>query len=170
MRATKAHKEFDMTITQDMVVSMGYVLKNDEGTIIDQSGEQPLVYLHGHRNIVPGLERALDGLAVGESKRAKVSPADGYGEYDPQLKFAIPKDRIGDQPPPVDSLVQLQNPNGQTFVARVAEFTEKEVILDANHPLAGENLNFEVTIVDIRKAEPEELAHGHVHGPGGHHH
>jgi FKBP-type peptidyl-prolyl cis-trans isomerase SlyD len=159
-----------MTISKDTVVSMNYVLKNDEGKVLDQSGDDPLVYLHGHKNIVPGLEKALDGLAVGAKTQASISPSEGYGEYDPKLKFAVPAAQMGDGIPPVDSLVQLTSRAGQTFVARVMGADDDKVMLDANHPLAGENLNFEVTITDIREAQPEELEHGHVHGPGGHHH
>ena len=159
-----------MTITQDTVVSMTYILKNDNGQILDESGDSPMVYLHGHRNIVPGLEKALDGLTVGASTNAKISAEEGYGEYDPRLKFDVPKSQIGDDVPPMNSMVQLKNQKGQTFVARVVEASNEAVTFDANHPLAGENLNFQVTITSVRPANAEEIAHGHVHGPGGHHH
>lgn len=159
-----------MTVTKDKVVSITYVLKNDEGEVLDKSGEQPLVYLHGHKNIVPGLEKALDGLTVGATADASISPEEGYGEYDPKLKFAIPSSKMGQEIPPVGALLQLKNQAGQTFVARVVETDSERVMLDANHPLAGQNLNFQVTISDVRQAQPEEIAHGHVHGPGGHHH
>ena len=159
-----------MTISKDTVVSLNYVLKNDKGEVLDDSGDSPLVYLHGHQNIVPGLEKALDGLAKGASTKASVSPEEGYGTYDPNLKFAIPAERMGDEVPPVGALLQLKNQAGQTFVARVVETDAEKVSLDANHPLAGENLNFEITITDIRQAEPDEIQHGHVHGPGCHHH
>lgn len=159
-----------MTITKDTVVSMTYLLKNNEGEILDQSGDEPLIYLHGHENIVPGLEKALEGLAVGATTEASVPPAEGYGEYDPKLKFAIPTERMGDEIPPLNALLQLKNQAGQTFVARVVATDAEKISLDANHPLAGEHLNFQVTITDVRKAEPEEIAHGHVHGPGCHHH
>jgi FKBP-type peptidyl-prolyl cis-trans isomerase SlyD len=160
-----------MTITNDTVVSMNYVLKNDQGEVLDKSGDAPLVYLHGHKNIVPGLEKALDGLAVGATTEASIPPSEGYGELNPKLKFAVPAKQMGgDEVPPVGSLVQLKSQAGQTFVARVMGANAEKVMLDANHPLAGENLNFQVTITDIRQAEPEEIAHGHVHGPGGHHH
>ncbi|MFA5507803.1 MAG: FKBP-type peptidyl-prolyl cis-trans isomerase [Vulcanimicrobiota bacterium] len=159
-----------MTITKDTVVSMTYLLKNNEGEILDQSGDEPLIYLHGHENIVPGLEKALEGLAVGATTEASVPPTEGYGEYDPKLKFAIPTERMGDEIPPLNALLQLKNQAGQTFVARVVATDSEKISLDANHPLAGEHLNFQVTITDVRKAEPEEIAHGHVHGPGGHHH
>jgi len=159
-----------MTITKDKVVSMTYTLTDDEGKVIDQSGDSPLVYLHGHKNIVPGLEKALDGLAVGANATAKVPPSEGYGEYDPKLKFAVDRNKLGDQIPPEGSLVQLTGGSGQEFVARVIEVTDAHVGFDANHPLAGQNLNFNVTIKEVRAANAEEIAHGHVHGPGGHQH
>ena len=109
-------------------------------------------------------------MAVGATTEASISPSEGYGEYDPKLKFAVPASKMGNEIPPVGTLLQLKNQAGQTFVARIVETDKERVVLDANHPLAGENLNFSVTVTDIRKAEPEELAHGHVHGPGGHHH
>lgn len=159
-----------MMIAKDTVVTLNYVLTNDKGEILEESGDAPLVYLHGHRNIVPGLEKALDGLEVGASTKASVSPSEGYGEYDPELKFAMPKSRMGENVPPLDALVQLKNSSGQTFVARVVETDDEKVTFDANHPLAGENLNFEVTVTEVRAAEAEELAHGHVHSEGCHHH
>jgi FKBP-type peptidyl-prolyl cis-trans isomerase SlyD len=112
----------------------------------------------------------LDGLAVGATTEATIPPSEGYGEYDPKLKFALPAERMGGEVPPVNTLLQLKNQAGQTFVARVTEADGEKVTLDANHPLAGEHLNFNVTITDVRQAQPEEIAHGHVHGPGGHHH
>ena len=155
-----------MTISKDQVVSMNYVLKNDKGEIMDQSKENPLTYLHGHRNIVPGLEKELGGLKVGEKKSVKVSPAEGYGEHDPKLRFPLPLDRLGDDVPPIGALLELESNTGQSFVGRVVEAREKELILDANHPLAGETLHFEIEITSIRQAEANELEHGHVHGPG----
>ena len=159
-----------MTITKDTVVSFQYVLTNDQGQVIDQSKEQPLSYLHGHRNIVPGLEKALEGLAVGADAEVKVSPEEGYGEYNPSLKFGVPRAQFGEGVPPEGSVVQLRGSQGQEMIARVVSHGDEHVTLDANHPLAGENLNFKVTITDIRGAQPEEIEHGHVHGPGGHHH
>ncbi len=158
-----------MTVADNQVVSITYVLKDDEGVLIDQSGDDPLVYLHGHRNIVPGLEKALSGLKKGEKASARVTPGEGYGEYDPQLKFPLPKDKLGDEIPPVGSVLQIRQPGGEAFMARVVEAGEEALTVDANHPLAGVTLNFEVVIQDIREAQPDELAHGHVHGPGCHH-
>jgi FKBP-type peptidyl-prolyl cis-trans isomerase SlyD len=159
-----------LTISKDSVVSISYILKDDDGVVIDQSGDQPLVYLHGHLNIVPGLENALEGLKVGEKTTAKVSPEEGYGEYDPKLKFPLPVEKVGDDIPPVGTLLELNNSKGQSCVARIVAADSENLTMDANHPLAGVTLNFEVEILEIRIAEPNELEHGHVHGPGCHHH
>lgn len=159
-----------MTIGKNSVVSMTYVLTNSRGEILDESGETPFVYLQGHENIVPGLERELEGLQAGTSKSVSVSPEDGYGIYDPELKFAVPKDKLGAEAPPVDAVVALQDGSGHRMMAKVVEVDAENVTLDANHPLAGQTLNFEVTICEVRAAEADEIAHGHVHGPGCHHH
>jgi len=158
-----------MTISKDTVVSLSYVLKDDEGVLIDRSGDEPLIYLHGHRNIVPGLEAALEGMEIGQKKSVRITPDQGYGEYDPKLKFPLPVDKVGDQIPPVGTLLELSNGKGQGCVARVVEIDSENLTMEANHPLAGVTLNFEVEIDGIRAAEPEELSHGHVHGPGCHH-
>jgi FKBP-type peptidyl-prolyl cis-trans isomerase SlyD len=158
-----------MTIAKDTVVSITYVLTNNKGEVLDESGEAPLVYLHGHENIVPGLENALEGLSVGAAKSVSVAPAEGYGEYDPQMKFDIPT-RGQDPLPPVGAMVELQGSGGHRFVARVVAADKDKMTLDANHPLAGETLNFDVKITDLRSALPDEIAHGHVHGAGCHHH
>lgn len=155
-----------MNIADDKVVSMNYILKNDEGQIMDQSKGTPLVYLHGHRNIVPGLEEALEGLAVGEKKAVKVAAKDGYGELDPKLRFPLPIEKVGKDVPPVNSIVELNNHKGKAFMARVVGIETDRLLLDANHPLAGQNLNFEVEITEVRDATADEIEHGHVHGPG----
>lgn len=159
-----------MTIAKDTVVAINYILKDDEGKIIDQSRDEPLVYLHGYENLVPGLEKALEGLSAGTKTQAKITPQDGYGDYNPELKFNVPLAQFAKGAPPTGAVVHLRGGGGQQMMAQVLGSNDKEVMLDGNHPLAGMNLNFEVTIVDIRAAEPEEIAHGHVHGPGGHHH
>lgn len=158
-----------MTVSKDIVVSMTYVLKNSKGEVLDESGDSPLVYLQGHQNIVPGLEKALEGLSVGASKNVSVAPAEGYGDYDPQMKFDVPTAKMGNDIPPVDAMVQLQDGTGHRMLARVVKSDAQTVTLDANHPLAGETLNFQVTITELRAALADEIAHGHVHGAGCHH-
>ena len=156
-------------ITKDMVVSINYTLKDDAGTTLDQSAEDPLAYLHGHNNIIPGLESALDSLKKGDTKKVSVAPEQGYGVYNEQLKFSMPKEQLGGEDPQLGMMVQMTSPEGSAL-ATIVGVDEKQVHLDANHPLAGKTLHFDVEIADIRPATAEELQHGHPHGVGGHHH
>jgi FKBP-type peptidyl-prolyl cis-trans isomerase SlyD len=157
-------------ITKDKVVAMTYILKDEDGNILDESGNESFEFLQGHQNIIPGLEKALNGLNPGDRKNVEVSPDEAYGEYDPELRFSIEKQQFGGQSPESGMMIQLTSPQGQPFVASVVEVDDKLVHLDANHPLAGKKLHFAVEIVNVRDASEEELAHGHVHGPHGHHH
>jgi FKBP-type peptidyl-prolyl cis-trans isomerase SlyD len=156
-----------MIATQDHVVTIRYVLRV-EGEIIDQ-GELP--YLHGYGNIIPGLEEALEGKKVGDSLQVSVPPEKAYGLEDPEGVRVIPRDQF---PPdaPLEPGVQLfaQDENGQVLPFWIMEVEGDEVTIDFNHPLAGETLNFDVTISSIRAATQEELEHGHVHAPEGHMH
>ena len=157
------------TITRDMIVSMNYTLTDKEGKILDSSNEEPMEYLQGHSNIIPGLESALEGLKPGDRKQVTIQPADGYGQHNPDLIFSLPLDQFGGEAPQTGMLVQLQSPEGE-MMATVARIENNQVTLDANHPLAGQVLNFDVEIVKVRSASAEELSHGHPHGPHGHHH
>lgn len=160
-----------MQITADMVVSIDYTLTDDQGTVIDSSeGRGPLAYLHGKNNIIPGLENALEGKGKGDSLQVKVSPEEGYGERSDELTQDIPKQMFeGNDDIQVGMQFQTMTESGPQVVT-VTKVEEETVTVDGNHPLAGENLNFDVTIVDIREASAEELDHGHVHGPEGHDH
>ncbi len=152
-----------MVITQDKVVSIGYVLKNERGEVLDASQEKPLTYLHGHANLIPGLERVLSGMKVGEKTQTLIPPEEGYGAFNPELVFALPATRFGSEIPPLNTLVELQTQNGDSIRARIADTSPEQVTLDANHPLAGKNLHFEVEVTSIREASAQELAHGHAH-------
>jgi FKBP-type peptidyl-prolyl cis-trans isomerase SlyD len=160
-----------MSITRDSVVTIHYTLKDDAGTVIDSSsGGEPLAYLHGHGNIVAGLERELTGKNTGDSLSVKITPAEGYGEYDPGLTQTVPRRSlrgIKDVQPGMHLRAQTEEGTRTVTVTRVVG---DMVTLDGNHPLAGKNLNFEIQIEDVRQATEEELSHGHVHGPHGHHH
>jgi FKBP-type peptidyl-prolyl cis-trans isomerase SlyD len=160
-----------MQIEANKVVSIDYTLKNDAGDVLDQSTpENPLAYLHGHNNLIPGLENALAGKAAGDDVTASIPPAEAYGEYDENLIQAVPKNLFQgvDQ---VEPGMQFQAQTGQGMqVVTVREVDDENVTIDANHALAGQTLHFDVTIKDVRDASEEELAHGHVHGPGGHDH
>ena len=160
-----------MQIANNKVVSIHYKLTNDDGDILDSSeGQEPLAYLHGLGNIIPGLENALSGRALGDKFSVTVAPADGYGERDNEMVQSVPKSAFQG----VDQILpgmqfQAQSPEGMQLVT-VIDVDGDEVILDGNHPMAGITLTFDVEVTEIRDATTEELEHGHVHGPGGHHH
>lgn len=153
-----------MQITEGTVVSMEYALRDDEGSIIDQSQPgQPLAYLHGHKNIIPGLEAALQGKGTGDQVEVRVSPEEGYGEPNPALEQVVPKDRFQGIEN-IEEGMQFQASTDQGPVSvRVVNVGDEDVTVDGNHPLAGKHLNFNVTVQDVRPATEEEIAHGHVH-------
>ena len=160
-----------MPIQNNKVVTMHYHLTNADGEVLDSSrGSEPLTYLHGAGNIVPGLENALTSLDVGATTLVQLSASEAYGDYNADMVQHVPREQLGE----IDDLevgmrLQAQDPNGQTFVFHVTEIRDDVVVVDANHPLAGVDLTFDIEIVEVRDATPEELSHGHVHGPGGHH-
>ena len=159
-----------MQIAQDAVVSIHYTLTDDAGKTLDSSaGGDPLAYLHGNGNLIPGLERELEGKHAGDKLSVKIAPADGYGEYDKSLVQRVPRRAFkGVGNIHVGMQLQAQSEHGPRAVT-VTQVVGDMVTVDGNHPLAGQNLNFDVEITDVRAATEEELSHGHVHGPGGHH-
>lgn len=160
-----------MQIAQDAVVCIHYTLTNDQGETLDSSaGGEPLAYLHGNGNLIPGLENALTGKQAGDKLTVKVAPADGYGEYDKELVQRVPRRSFRGIPDVrVGMQFQVQSDGGARTVT-VTHIAGDMVTVDGNHALAGQNLNFDIEITEVRAATEEELAHGHVHGPGGHHH
>ena len=150
------------------VISFEYTLTDDSGQLIDQSEKgQPLTFLEGAGQIIPGLEAALLGFEIGARHTVKVGAADAYGAHDPQKLIEVPLERMPNREVSVgDQFGSGNHPLPLTAV----KVTETHVTLDANHPLAGKDLTFEVEVVASREASSEEIAHGHVHGPGGHHH
>lgn len=161
-----------MQIANNSVVSIHYTLTNDGGDVIDSSaGSEPLVYLQGAGNIIPGLENPLAGKKAGDALTVRVAPADGYGEVVMELIQQVPKEMFqGSDTIEPGMTFQAQDQSGYMQRVTVTAVNDNTVTIDANHPLAGQHLNFDVTIVDVRTATQEELDHGHVHGPGGHHH
>ena len=156
-----------MPIATNDVVTIHYTLKDDADKVIDSSsGSEPLAYLHGHGNIIPGLERELAGKSVGERLTVRVPAAEGYGEYDRALVQKVPRRALKGI---ANLKVGMRLQAGHQAVT-VTHIAGDMVTLDGNHPLAGQNLNFDVEITAVRPATEEELAHGHVHGSGGHHH
>jgi len=157
----------ELTVQNGQVVSMEYILKVD-GVVTDSSeGREPLEYVHGAGNIIPGLEREVTGMAVGDSKDVLVAAADGYGEEDENAFMDVPRDQFPDEiPMKVGTELQVKNQAGQPMFARIDKVGEQSVRLDLNHPLAGKDLRFSVKVVSLRDATTEEREHGHVHGPG----
>ena len=159
-----------MQIENRKVVTLEYTLTDESGEILDTSKDsEPLVYLHGSGNIIPGLEGALSGKSEGESLQVTVQPADAYGDRDESLMQTVPKDRFGGEDVEVGMQFQARGPEGPVLLT-IVDIEDDAVTVDANHPLAGRVLSFDVTVLNVRDATLEELTHGHVHGPGGHHH
>jgi FKBP-type peptidyl-prolyl cis-trans isomerase SlyD len=159
---------FSMKIAKDKVVSINYKLKDEDGSVIDSTDEgSPLLYIQGYQNIIPGLERELEGKTKGDAFNISVSAIDGYGELNPNLIQFLPKTRF----PETEQLqigMQFQADSQEgTMILTILEITSKEVKVDGNHPLAGKELHFEIEVLELREASNEELQHGHVHGPGG---
>ena len=160
-----------MQIADKMVVTIDYTLKDDNGTVLDNSTEGKFAYMHGANNIIPGLENALAGKSAGDEVDVSVNPAEGYGERNDSMIQAVPRDMFdSEQEIQVGMQFHAESPEGEMIVVTVTEVEGDDVTVDGNHPLAGVNLNFDVKIIDIREASEEEVEHGHVHGPGDHHH
>ena len=159
-----------MEIGKNTVVSLRYQLFGTDGQLIEET-EEPVEYLHGgYGNMFPAVEKELEGKNVGEKATVRLTPDDGFGDYDADLVHVEPKDKFPDN---VQVGMQFEgqgNESGESLVYTVTEIAEGKVVVDANHPLAGQTLRFECTIMNVRAASDEELSHGHVHGPGGHHH
>ena len=160
-----------MEIKKDIVASIDYTLTNDKGEVLDSSsGREPLAYLHGHSNLIPGLEKELEGKTKGDKLVAIIPPAEAYGVRSDELLQEFALDQF-QNPAEVQVGVQFQVKYGEDHhIATVTKVENNMVSVDMNHPLADMTLHFDVEIMDVRDATAEELEHGHVHGPGGHHH
>ena len=156
-----------MEITKNKVASIHYTLRDDEGTVIDSSeGRDPLLYLHGAGNLIPGMEEGLEGKSEGEKFNIQIDPEKGYGEKDENLVQKVPRSAFGDQ----EVKPGMRFSTNQGGVVTVTDVGLESVTVDGNHPLAGVPLNFDVEVVLVRNATEDEISHGHVHGAGGHHH
>ncbi|MDP6039878.1 MAG: peptidylprolyl isomerase [Candidatus Latescibacteria bacterium] len=160
-----------MQIEKHKVALLEYTLTNDSGEIMDTSeGNEPLAYIQGIGNLVPGLEEELEGKSQGDELKVTVPPEKGYGVRDDGLIQVVDKSVFqGVDELQVGMQFQAQGDDG-VQVIWITEINNDEVTIDGNHPLAGENLTFDLKVVEVRDATEEELDHGHVHGPGGHHH
>ncbi|AFC86780.1 FKBP-type peptidyl-prolyl cis-trans isomerase [Frateuria aurantia] len=160
-----------MQIASQRVASFHYTLTDGEGAVIDSSqGREPLAYIHGSGQIVPGLEKAMEGKTVGDKFKVEVPAAEGYGEHHEELIQSVPREAFQG----VDKIepgMQFQGsgPQGPISVT-VTKVDDSTVTVDGNHPLAGKPLNFDIEVTEVRDASQEELQHGHVHGAGGHQH
>ncbi|WNK19403.1 peptidylprolyl isomerase [Halomonas piscis] len=156
-----------MQIAQNSVVAFHYTLTNEAGEVLDSSeGREPLTYLHGTGNIIPGLEKQLEGASPGEKLNVSVTPEEGYGEVQEQLMQEVPRDAFqGVENVEPGMQFQAQTEGGPLMVT-VKKVEGDTVLVDGNHPLAGQNLTFDVEISDVREASAEEIEHGHVHGEG----
>lgn len=159
------------TVANDTVVQFNYTLTNAEGEVLDQSRGEPLAYLHGHHNIIPGLEKQMEGKSAGDKFKAVIAPADAYGEYLAEAVQEVPRANFqGVDSIEVGMQFQSQTDDGHVMLVTVKDVNDDVVVVDGNHPLAGVELTFDVEIVEVRAATADEIAHGHAHGVGGHHH
>ena len=162
-----------MKIAKNTVVTVNYKLSDAQNNLIED-GRQPMVYLHGgYENTLPKIEEELDGKEAGYASTIQIEPDDAFGEYDAALVKVEPRNRL---PEPLEVGMQFEGmPDGEdgdeeALIFTVTEIADDKVVLDGNHPLAGMALRFELSVVDVRAATEEEIAHGHVHGAHGHHH
>jgi FKBP-type peptidyl-prolyl cis-trans isomerase SlyD len=156
-------------IETNKVVSIHYTLTNDEGVTLDtSSGRAPLEFIQGKKNIIPGLEKELEGKIIGEKLSVRITPENGYGVHNPQMIQTVPMEQFKHIPNvQVGMNFQFNHPEGGTTILRAVEVTPEHVVLDANHPLAGVHLNFAVEVLAVRSATEDELHHGHLHGGAG---
>lgn len=159
-------------VENNVVVTLQYKLSLDDGTTVEFSEEaDPLVYLHGHDQIIPGLERGLVGLKVGDKKQITVEPADGYGDYDEDDFDEVPLSEMPEGfQPEVGMLLEVHDEEGDEELAMISEIADDHLVLDYNHPMAGKRLHFDVTVTALRAASPEEVEHGHAHDDHHHNH
>lgn len=162
-----------MQVSKHKVVSIDYTLTDDEGETIDSSeGGAPLSYLHGEGNIIPGLEKELEGKSAGDQIKVAIAPADAYGEFEDGLRQEVSREHFS----AVEDLevgMQFRTPTekeDEYVVVTVVDIDDDKVTVDGNHQLAGKTLHFDVTVREVRDATEEEISHGHAHGAGGHEH
>lgn len=156
-----------MRVAKETVVAIEYTLKDDQGNILDASGDRgPMEYLHGAQNIIPGLEQGVDGLSIGDTKSVLVPPQLGYGEHSEKLLQQVPLSAFGANTPQLGMRFHAETNLGMR-VLTIKKIEGEEVTLDGNHELAGKTLHFDIKVVSVRAAELTELAHGHPHQAGG---
>ncbi len=160
-----------MTVENDKVVLMNYTLTNDNGDVIDSSeGQEPLAYIQGYQNIIPGLEKEMSGKKVGDKFKAVVQPEEGYGKFNPALIQVVKREMFkGVEELDLGMQFQAQLEDGAILMT-ITKIDGDDITIDGNHALADQILTFDVEVMEVRDATAEELEHKHVHGAGGHHH
>jgi FKBP-type peptidyl-prolyl cis-trans isomerase SlyD len=160
-----------MKISRNSVVALEYKLTDDEGTVLDESGGEPLTYMHGYAQLVPGLETALEGQTAGVKLKVDVAPKDGYGERVGSKILEIPRAEFpeGEEIEPGMSIEAVGN-DGKTVTLWIVDESDESIGVSLDHPLAGMTLHFDVSILSVREATADEIAHGHVHDGSGHEH
>jgi len=159
-----------MKVGLNKVVAIHYTLTNNEGTVLDSSnGRGPLNFIHGLGHLIPGMEEGLHGKEVGNKFQLKVSPEKGYGNYQNEMVQQVPLSAFAGQEINVGMQFEAGS-DEQRFLVNIKAIDAETVTVDGNHPLAGVELNFDIEVMEIREATDDEIAHGHVHGPEGHHH
>jgi len=160
-----------MKIAENAIVTIDYKLTDADGDILEVSeGDENFAYLHGHGQLPDKLEKELEGKEAGANVKVSMSPEEGFGERDDDQVISVPRDRFPEDEELQEGLqVQAETEEGHQIFS-VVQFDDKTVTLDGNHPYAGIDLTFEVTVREVREATAEELDHGHAHGDGHHHH
>ncbi|HKK15870.1 MAG TPA: peptidylprolyl isomerase [Gammaproteobacteria bacterium] len=155
-----------MQVTKHKVTIIDYTLKDNDGKTLDKSSDGNFAYIHGTNSIIPGLENALEGKEPGDDLSVRIEPKDAYGERDLANIQKVPRDMFpADIDIKPDMQFQAQTQDGKPLFVKVTAVEGDEIVVDGNHPLAGVDLNFDITIVDVRDASEEEIEHGHVHNP-----
>jgi FKBP-type peptidyl-prolyl cis-trans isomerase SlyD len=162
----------NLEVKKGKVVTLGFVLTDDQGVELDRADRnEPFLFLHGSNQIVPGLENGLTGLTIGDKKKIVVSPAEAYGEVNPDLVLSVSNQQF---PKGTEIEVGMKFvadlDGGEEAVFTIRSIAGEKVVIDANHDLAGMTLTFDIEVLDVRDPTADELAHGHAHGPGEHHH
>ncbi len=160
-----------MAIGANKVVTLNYKLSDDQGNVIQTTEKEPFVYLSGNNQILPKLEEQVNGMLIGGKKNIELNSSEAYGDYDEKAVQQVKKEEFPEGSELKEGMEYMAHtPDGKPIPFVIKEVKDEEVTIDFNHPLAGRNLNFDVELVDVRDATPEELEHGHAHGGDGHHH
>lgn len=161
-----------MALQANKVVTFNYILKDDNGELLDSTEKGgPFSFISGNHQILPGLEEAIGNMIIGSKKNIKLAAADAYGEYDENAVQKINRTLFPEEAElEIGMTYFAHSPEGQHLQFVITKIENEDITVNFNHPLAGKNLEFDVELIDVRDATPEEISHGHVHGPGGHHH